>query len=758
MSPHMPLAANSRLGPYEIVDLIGSGGMGEVYRAIDTRLGRFVAIKVLIPEVVNSEDTFARFTTEARAIAALSHPNILSIFEFDHDGERAFIVTELLIGEPLRERIASAAVPWTKTAEIGAAVCDGLAAAHAKQIIHRDLKPENIFLLADGQVKILDFGLAVIRAAASPGGNSDDTATNVLEHPPENVVGTIGYMSPEQLSGRALDSATDIFSLGCVLYEMVTGRRAFGRSSLIETMAAILNDDPPAVEQSGRHIPYDLQRVISRCLEKKPAERFQSARDLAFALRAIRSDSGSVAPTKTKPRGKSIAVIPFVNSARDPGADYLIDGITESVINRLARLPKLRVIARGTVFRYKGIDADPQTVGRELGVKTVLTGAIHQVRESLSIQAELVEVADNAQIWGERFNLRFSDIFAVQEEIAERIAEKLRVKLTGADRKKLRKRHTENPEAYQLFLRGRYQWNKRTADGFRRAIELFDQAIEHDPLYARAYVGLADCYNLLTTYSAIPPRDALPKAKLAATRALEIDESLAEAHASLAFTKCYFDWDWLGAETSFQRALELNPNYATAHHWYAWLLTCRRRFREAAAQMALARELDPLSLAINTESAWPLYYDRDFDGALSLLEKARQIDPDFIWVQFAIGQVLAARGDFDLALVQLERVAAIYPSSYVLAVLASVRGRAGRQADAVALIRALEERSKHEFVSVYDLALAWAGAGDPDAAFDYLLRAVEERSPWLIRIGIDPHFDSIRGDLRMRSIERRIGI
>jgi serine/threonine-protein kinase len=754
----MPLAPATRLGPYEIVDLIGWGGMGEVYRAVDTRLGREVAIKVLIPDLVSSEETFERFTAEAKAIAALTHPNILSIFELDHDGGRAFIVTELLIGEPLRQRLAVGAIPWTKTAEIGAAVCDGLAAAHAKQIIHRDIKPENIFLLADGQVKILDFGLAIIRAAATPAGNTDETQTGVLDAPSESVVGTVGYMSPEQLSGRALDSATDIFSLGCVLYEMVTGRRAFGRSSLIETMAAILNDDPPALEHSGRHVPYDLQRVIARCLEKKPAERFQSARDLAFALRAIRSDSGAVAATRSKSRGKSIAVIPFANGAKDPSADYLIDGITESVINRLARLPKLRVIARGTVFRYKGIDADPQTVGRELGVKTVLSGAIHQVRESLNIQAELVDVADNAQVWGERFHLRFSDIFAVQEEIAERIAEKLRVRLSGDDRKKLHKSHTVNPEAYQLFLRGRYQWNKRTADGFRRAVELFEQAIEHDPTYARAYVGLADCYNLLTTYSAITPRDGLPKAKLAATRALEIDESLAEAHASLGFAKCYFDWDWDGAETSFRRALDLNANYATGHHWYAWFLTIRRRFAEAETQMAAARELDPLSLAINTESAWPAYYARDFDRSLATLEKARQIDPDFIWLQFAFGQVHAARGDFERALMELERVAKTYTSSYVLAVLASVRGRAGRRDEALDAIAQLDRRAETEFVSVYDRALAWAGAGDIEKAFDYLTQAVEERSPWLVRIGIDPHFDSLRADARMHDIERKVGI
>ncbi|HKO02029.1 MAG TPA: tetratricopeptide repeat protein, partial [Thermoanaerobaculia bacterium] len=337
-------------------------------------------------------------------------------------------------------------------------------------------------------------------------------------------------------------------------------------------------------------------------------------------------------------------------------------------------------------------------------------------------------------------------------------AEKLRVKLTGDDRKKLHKRHTENPEAYQLFLRGRYQWNKRTADGFRRASELFEQAIEHDPLYARAYVGLADCYNLLTTYSAIRPRDALPKAKLAATRALEIDESLAEAHASLAFAKCYFDWDWDGAETSFRRALDLNPNYATAHHWYAWLLTVRRRFHEASAQMAAARELDPLSLAINTESAWPMYYARDFNGALAALEKARQIDPDFIWLQFAFGQVHAARGDFDRALAEVERVAKTYTSSFVLAVLASIRGRAGRYESAFEAIAQLEARAATEFVSFYDLALAWAGAGDADKAFAHLSRAIEERAPWLVRIGIDPHFDSIRGDARMREIERRVGI
>lgn len=754
----MELEPKTHLGAYEIVELIGAGGMGEVYRALDTRLGREVAIKVLIPELVTTAATFERFTAEAKTVAALSHPNILAIFELDREGERAFIVTELLVGEPLRQRIVASAIPWTKSAEIAAAVCDGLAAAHAKNIIHRDIKPENIFLTADGQVKILDFGLAVIRAGVTPTGSASETSTRVMDSQTESVAGTIGYMSPEQLAGRAADSTTDIFSLGCVLYEMVTGRRAFLRASMVETMMAVVHDDPPTLLGSGRQIPIELQRVITRCLEKNPAERFQSTRDLAFALRAIRTDSGSVSPARTKSRGKSIAVLPFANASRDAASDYLIDGITESVINRLARLPKIRVIARATSFRYKGADADPQIAGRELGVKTVLTGSIHQTGDSLSIQAELVDVAGNAQIWGERFNLRFSDIFAVQEEIAERIAEKLRVKLSGVQRKKLRKRHTENPEAYQLFLRGRYQWNKRTADGFRRAIELFEQAIEHDPLYARASVGLADCYNLLATYSIIPPREAFPKAKTAAIRALEIDDTLSEAHASLAFTKCYFDWDWAGAETSFRRSLELNPNYATAHHWYAWLLTVRKHFGEAAAEMTLARELDPLSLPINTESAWPHYYGRDYDAAMAALEKALQIDPDFIWVHFALGKVLAARGDYHKALLEVERAAAANDTPYVLAVLASVRGRAGQRAQAVELAERLEKRAKSEFVSNYDLALAWAGVGEPDRAFPLLDLAVEERSPWLVRLGVDPHFDPIRDDTRMRDIERRVGI
>jgi len=563
----MALSPSARLGPYEIVSPLGAGGMGEVYRARDSRLGREVAIKVLPEHLAGNPRALARFEREARAVAALSHPNILAIHDFGAQEGVVYAVTELLEGETLRARLERSPLGWRKAVEVGVALADGLAAAHAKDITHRDLKPENIFLTSDGRVKILDFGLA----RAGPATPDDQTE-------PGTVLGTVGYMSPEQVRGEPADARSDIFALGCVLYEMVAGQRAFRRPTAPETMTAILNDDPAPV---GREVPPELDRVIAHCLEKSPPQRFQSAHDVAFALRAMREPAVAMPRPRrwviravlallpvagffywlNRPAGAidSLAVLPFVNAVGDPNAEYLSDGITENLINTLSQLPQLRVTARTLAFRYKGPQVDPQKAGRDLHVRAVLTGRVMERDGALNVQADLVNVDDGSQLWGRQYSRKFSDILTLQEEIAREVSEKLHLKPTVEQQKRLAKRSTENVEAYQLYLKGRYYWNRRTEQTLKRSVEYFQQAIDRDPGYALAYAGLADCYSVYSVYQVESPRESGPKAKAAATKALEIDDTVSEAHASLAYTKMHYERDWAGAEREFLRSNRTRP-------------------------------------------------------------------------------------------------------------------------------------------------------------------------------------------------------
>jgi len=510
----MTLKPGTRLGPYEIVNPLGAGGMGEVYRARDSRLNRDVAIKVLPERLSQDPQSLARFEREAKAVAALSHPNILVLFDVGtHDGF-TYAVTELLEGQTLRERLDGSALPWRKAVEIGVAVAEGLSAAHSKGIIHRDLKPANIFLTSDGRVKILDFGLARRQSGVSP---DEETATFTdAETEAGTVLGTLGYMSPEQVRGGTAEAPSDIFSLGCVLYEMVSGRRAFSGKSAGDIMAAILKEEPAPLTESGKQIPAELDRIIGRCLAKNAGERFHSAHDLAFALKSTltgsteRQSDALASPARLRlalgllvavlvialagaffywknHSGASIdslAVLPFVNVGGDPNTEYLSDGITESLMDSLSELPNLKVMSHSAVFRYKGKEADPRAVGRELGVRAVLQGRITQRGDNLSISAELVDVDGNAHLWGEQYNRKLSDALAVQQEIAAQISDKLRLKLSSEQRTQSAKRQTDNPEAYQLYLKGRYYAAKFTREGFEKGLDFFHQAIALDPNYA----------------------------------------------------------------------------------------------------------------------------------------------------------------------------------------------------------------------------------------------------------------------------------
>jgi serine/threonine-protein kinase len=789
----MSLPPGTRLGPYEIVQVIGSGGMGDVYRARDTRLDRDVAVKVLPSRFAKDQEARMRFEREAKAVAALTHPNILAIHDYGSEDGAAYSVTELLEGETLRRRIVEGPIPWRKAAEIGAAIADGLAAAHAKGIIHRDLKPENVFLTSDGRVKILDFGIAQL-VRPEPEVDSDvDPAllpTAPLKTDPHAVVGTAGYMSPEQLRGESVDATTDIFSLGALLYEMTTGRPAFIRATVIDSLSAILTDTPDVFTVSERLIPYELARTIHRCLEKKRTERFQSARDLSFALRAIgtstalsfeapaerkrrrmlwgaavlalilaiaafiawRSFEIDVQPrAATTPRTfHSIAILPFVNATGDKDAEYLSDGVTETLINALAEVPGLKVMSRTSVFHYKGKPANPVSVGRELKVGAVVVGRIEKVRDQLIVSAELVDASDNALVWGNRYPTPRADLLAVQDAIASEIAHGLRLQLTGREEQMLTRRHSADPRAYELYLKGRFQWNKRNADGMYKAIELFNQAIEIDPQYASAYAGLADCYNLLDIWANLPTSETFPRAKAAAQKALAIDDQLAEAHTSLAYAIHTYERDWPAAEREYKRAIALNANYATAHQWYAEFLSANGRFDEAETEGRKALELDPMSPIINAVVAFNETMARRYPAALQQGTRTTQLFPDFMPGYMYLGLAQLESGRAQEALASFETARKNLDIAVVRTWLARAHLAAGNREAALKITHDLERSGG--YLPPYYMAALYAHLGDRDRAFRELQRAVRERTGALVWLKVDPALDPLRSDPRFAKI------
>ncbi|HEV8433880.1 MAG TPA: protein kinase [Thermoanaerobaculia bacterium] len=761
----MPLSPGGTVGPYQVLELLGEGGMGQVYRGRDPRLARDIAIKILPQDSTDDAQAVARFEREARAIAALSHPNIVAVHDFGEQDGTFYVVTELLHGHTLRKRMEEGSVGWRKAIEIASEIAEGLAAAHAHSIVHRDLKPENVFLQDDGRVKILDFGLAQTDPLMTDRDEAMVTTTKWFQTNPGTVIGTLGYMSPEQLRGETVDPTADLFSLGVMLFEMITTKKPFHRSSGAATIAAILHDDIPLNDLSGA-VPPELQRIIETCVEKNPPARFQSARDLSLTLRAINSSStvinsellASVTKRRTSKKSiDSIAVLPFANSMKDPESEYLSDGITEGIINKLSQLPKLKVMARSTVFRYKGRDADAQTVGRELRVRAVLSGRLQHVGDRIVIGVELVDSLDGAQLWGETYNRRLADLVELQEEVSREIVDRLSIRLTGAEKKKLRKKSTENSAAYQLYLKGRYQWNKRTEDGLKRGIALFNEAIENDPSFASAYAGLADSYVTLATNIPLPPRETMPKAKAAAERAIEIDDGLAEAWSSLASVQWWFEWDWEAAERSYKRAIAQNPNYATAHDGYSMLLCARGRFDEAIEQITRAGDLDPLSRIIAVHAGWPFYFARDYESAIRRFRKALELDEHFIPAHGWLGMALGQQQRYREALEAFQRALDVDRIPILLAMLGHTHAIAGNREQAEEVLTVLDYESRSRYISPYDIAIIHAGLGDKDAAIAKLRDAFEDRSSWMVFMEVDPRLDVLRDDVPFQKLVDRFG-
>lgn len=795
----LDLFPGKSLGPYTILELLGSGGMGEVYLAQDSRLGRRVALKLLPDHFVTNQDRLRRFRQEARAASALNHPNIITIHEIGETETTHYIVTEFIEGETLRALLFRNRVELVRALDIATQAASALAAAHVAGIVHRDIKPENIMLRDDGYVKVLDFGIAKLmpEGPAPPMGMSVETC-------PGLIVGTAHYMSPEQAQGLKVDERTDIWSLGVVLYEMLTGQLPFKGKTLSHTVVSIVEQQVPPLVQ-GPEVPVELERILMKALNKHPEERYQTIKDMLVDLRTLQRDldSGVRANTtqeiakahtssvqsivrlvkphwltamvvlavllvtivgiayftgSSKKSINSLAILPFVNATSDPNTEHLSEGITESLINNLSQIPRLRVMARTTVFSFNGQNLDSQKVGSDLGVDAVVTGRVTQLADTLVIQVELVDVSSGAQIWGERFNRKLTDLVTMQEEISREISEKLHLRMTDEERSRVSKRHTINAEAYQLYLKGRYHWNKRTQEGLKKSIEYFTEALENDPTYAQAYAGIADSYNTLARFSFLRPQEAYPKARAAVTKALEIDETLAEAHSSLAVVKMDYEWDLPGAEREFKRAIELNPSYPSAHQWYGLLLVSRGQTEEALAETKRAQQLDPLSLIVDMGLGGMYIYARRFDEAIAHLEKIRDLHPEAFQPDSNLSYVYEIKGMKDEAV-------ASYLKSRTLAGDTAERIAALKTVYEVSgwngyLQRRVDEMKEHarlkRYISPFSVALLYAQMGEKNEALAWLEKTYEERNYRLLFINVDARLDGLRSEPRFLDLVRRI--
>jgi TolB-like protein/Flp pilus assembly protein TadD/tRNA A-37 threonylcarbamoyl transferase component Bud32 len=787
----MGLAPGLRLGPYEILGALGTGGMGEVYRARDPRLGRELAIKVLPEELASDRERLTRFGQEARSASALNHPNIVTIYDIGQAGSAPYIAMELVKGNTVRELLAAGPLTFQKAADLASQAAHGLARAHEAGIVHRDLKPENLMVTSDGFVKILDFGLAKLVTPLS--GEASAVQTLTAETSPGTVLGTVGYMSPEQASGRALDFRSDQFSLGSILYEMVTGRRAFWRETPLETLAAIILQDPEPVESVNPSVPEPLVRIIRRCLSRDPQDRYASTRDLAHDLKSLPGQSTAplaAAPLRTavtarpgkarramiaglviaalaaaallltrKPSAiDSLAILPFANAGGDASMEFLSDGITESLINNLSRVPGVRVTSRTSAFAYKGRKVDPRSVGKELGVRAVLVGSIVPRGQDLTISAELVDTRDNSRMWGDEYKRAASQILAMQDEISREIASALRLGLKGEEQTRLTRRYTDSPEAYQLYLKARYFWNQFTEDGLKKSIRYSQEAIEKDPTYALAYVGLSASYAVLGA-NYWPPREAFPKAKAAMDKALEIDPSLPEAQTVIGAHDLLYAWNWAAAERGLRRAMEISPTSAEPHVLYAYYLWTQGRLEQAVSEMQRAAELDPLSPAVGGDLALTHYFARQYDTAIEQLRKNRELAPGYYQTLSVLGSVYVQQKKAEEAIAQFrEAIPLAGGSPQSIAYLGYGYGSAGQVEDARGVLRQLEELSRERHVSPFDVALVHIGLGDKDSAFGWLDKAYQDRSTWLITLKVDPMFDILRPDPRFADLVRRIGL
>jgi serine/threonine protein kinase/Tfp pilus assembly protein PilF len=827
----MKLEPGKTISHYKILSKIGEGGMGEVYLAQDTTLDREVALKLLSGECCEDPEKLTRFVQEAKAASALNHPNIITIFEFGQSDSEHYMAIEYVDGKTLTDQLAGNRFALDETLDIAIQIATALEEAHSAGIIHRDIKPDNIMIRRNGLVKILDFGIAKLTENKNPLPGAEDKTAVQFKTTPGMIIGTANYMSPEQAKGHEIDARTDVFSFGVVLYEMISGRLPFSEDSAMETIGAILHKEPEPIDDEN--VPETLLQIVSKMLEKDPADRFRSITDLREELETMRrriefasldepiSTSGQkpetdesleastvmfsrkstkgpdadLAAARAAKRLKayedskrdwrlagilsilivvfglaayyvfngnskqidSIAIMPFVNENGDQEIEYLSDGMTETLIGSLSKLPNLDVRPRSTVFRYKGKETDTQTIGKELNVQAILNGRIVQRGDQLTLNLELIDPQKEVVLWSERYNRKQSELVSLQSEIAKDVSTKLKSKLSGEDEAKVTKSATVNPEAYQAYLKGRFYWNKRSGDNLNRAIEQFKAATEKDPAYALAYVGLADSYVLLNQYTGAPSRETLPLAKAFAARAIEIDAQLGEPHATLGMVS-HQSWQWREAEREFKRAIELNPNYATAFHWYSVFLRAEGRFDEAAVMTKKAQEIDPLSRIISNNVSAIYLAQNKTDSSIENTRRTIALYPNSSDSYRTLGVSLLKKGLNTEAIVNLEKAVELDGErSRNVASLSYGYALTGKRTEAKAILKKMVEiYAKKKENGVY-IAAVYAGLGEKDKAFEWLESEFQIKGD-LTRIRWELVFEPLRDDPRYKDLIRRMGL
>ena len=764
---------------YKITEKLGEGGMGEVYLADDTKLKRQVAIKFLPEYLTKDKENVQRFEREAEAAAALNHPNIITIFDVIETDGQICIIMEYVDGKSLREKIDDKNLAIEEILNITNQICEGLFEAHKADIVHRDIKPENILIDNRGRVKILDFGLAKLKGVSKL---TKETST----------LGTIHYMSPEQLQGKEVDHRSDIWSFGVVIYELLTGEVPFKGDYEQAVSYAILNEEPKSLKRYSKEVSEILDKIIRKCISKTPSNRYQSVNEILLDLSNLnkKNDGGkkqllSSATLKwiiplfiilmvivfyvslkflkmdTRPNHiKSVAVLPFTNMSADSDQEYFTDGMTEAIITELSGIKALHVISRTSIMRYKDTNKSIPEIAGELNVDAIVEGSTMLAGDQVRISAQLIEANTDRHLWADSYNRNLENILELQKDVAQAITQEIRIAVTPVERMRLSESRNIDPEAYQMYLRGRFFWNKRTKEGLEKSIEYFQSAIEKDPTYAMAYAGLADAYSILGLNGLIASHETMPKAKTAAKKALEIDSTLAEARITLAGIKGMYEWDFAGSEIEFKQALELNPNYASGHQWYGLVLLSRGRLNEAFAELKLAQQLDPLSMVINFAVCQYYVDTKEFDKAIEEFIKIIDLNPEFPYTYYYLGFAYDQKGMYDQAVSQYRKFIQIYDTTTPEQIEAfnKMYHKEGIHGIHKLFVEWLKADSKHHYVSAYNIASTYAYIGKPDSAFSWLEKAYEERDGLITSLNLDIFWENLRSDPRYKNMLKKIGL